>query len=80
MIWIKEFCQKCGKCERKCPTQAILDVPVILDGYNPTRINYEKCSNGFANYGCGICIKECPFSLGSYEKIKDAFKRANSKL
>ncbi|MDH8679342.1 4Fe-4S binding protein [Fusibacter bizertensis] len=73
MQWVKSFCQKCGKCIRKCPTNAILQEPVMIDGHNPTRINYESCAEGFTKYGCGICIKECPFSLGNYEK-KEAYQ------
>lgn len=80
MLWIKDFCQKCGKCQRKCPNDAILHEPVVLDGFNPTRIDYQKCSEGFANYGCGICIKECPFSKGRYEKINESYKKANANL
>lgn len=77
MLWIRDFCQKCGKCIRTCPTSAILDKPVILDGTNPTRIDYEKCCEGFVKYGCGICIKECPFSSGNYKKLEQAFLRVN---
>lgn len=73
--WIKEFCKKCGKCIRNCPTGAILQEPLILDGFNPTRVDYEKCCQGFVNYGCGVCIKECPFTSGNYEKIKAAFQK-----
>ena len=75
MLWIKEFCQKCGKCQRKCPTGAILIEPVFIDGFNPTRIVYDKCAEGFANYGCGVCIKECPFTKGNYETIKSAYMK-----
>jgi len=60
------------QCQRKCPTGAILFEPIIIDGFNPTGIIYDKCSEGFANYGCGICIKECPFTKGNYETIKSA--------
>lgn len=73
MSWINEFCRKCGKCIRKCPTNAIMEHPVIRDGHNPTRIDYEKCCKGFESYGCGICIKECPFSKGNYKKIEKSF-------
>lgn len=78
MSWIKDFCMKCGKCIRSCPTNAILEKPIVIDGYNPTRIDYEKCSEGFMNYGCGICIKECPFSKVSYEKLEQSFQRMSA--
>lgn len=72
MTWIRGFCEKCGKCIRKCPKDAIYEKSIILDGINPTRIEYEKCCEGFLEYGCGICIRECPFTTSSYEKIKNA--------
>lgn len=50
MGWIREFCQKCGKCIRKCPSGAIMEAPVVMDGFNPTRIDYEKCCEGFISY------------------------------
>jgi epoxyqueuosine reductase len=75
MTWIRGFCEKCGKCVRKCPTAGIYEKPVILDGVNPTRVDYEKCCEGFLKYGCGVCIKECPFTSGNYEKIKKAYKK-----
>lgn len=79
MSWIKEFCSTCGKCQRKCPTGAILEEPLVLDGKNPTRIDYDKCCKGFLNYGCGICIKECPFSSSNYEKLEQAFKKSSQR-
>lgn len=76
MLWIQDFCQKCGKCVRTCPKSAIYQESVTLNGTNPTKINYDKCSEGFVNFGCGICIKECPFTGGNYEKIRKAFTKA----
>jgi ferredoxin len=71
--WVKNFCRSCGNCIKQCPTKAILEEPVIIDGVNPTRIDYNKCCQGFKDYGCGICIKVCPFSFGKYEQIKKIF-------
>lgn len=68
--WVKSFCEKCGKCIRTCPTGSILEQPVIQSGTHPTRIIYENCCNGFIKYGCGICVKECPFTTIGYMKIK----------
>ncbi|WP_073339355.1 4Fe-4S binding protein [Clostridium grantii] len=80
MEWIREFCKKCGKCIRKCPSGAILQESITLDGVNPTCIDYKKCCEGFLHYGCGICIKECPFTSGDYEKIKSAYlKKSRNK-
>lgn len=68
--WVKSFCEKCGKCIRSCPTKAILDKPVILEGVCPTSILYDNCSEGFSKYGCGVCIQACPFTVSGYDKIK----------
>jgi len=69
--WIKEFCLKCGKCIRKCPAQAIYEKPRITKGNNIAHIDSTKCGDFFArNYSCGICIKECPFNIVGYDKIK----------
>jgi epoxyqueuosine reductase len=74
--WIMDFCKTCGKCIRKCPTEAIFQAPLALDGQHPTRIDYEKCCQGFIKYGCGVCIKECPFTAGNYEKLRGSFKKS----
>ncbi len=79
LVWVKSFCEKCGKCIRKCPTQAILDQPAIRGGTNPTKIIYENCCEGFTKYGCGVCIKECPFTTIGYEKIKGNFENKTTK-
>lgn len=72
--WVKSFCEKCGKCIKKCPTQAILTQPATANGVNPTKIIYENCCEGFTKYGCGVCIKECPFTMIGYEKLKANFE------
>lgn len=67
--WIADFCSTCGKCIKKCPTNAIMEKPKIDEFGNVTSIDYDKCCEGFIKYGCGICIKECPFTKTGYEKI-----------
>ena len=77
--WIEEYCQKCGLCQKNCPTQAIFsekkinidNIPGI--GAMRTCIDREKCFPYFnATIGCSVCIKVCPFSKakGIYEKLK----------
>lgn len=77
--WIEQYCKKCHKCMRKCPTQAITkekqvsipNVPGI--GATITCIDREKCFPYFvATLGCSICVQVCPFSKGPemYEKLK----------
>lgn len=80
MRWINDFCKSCGKCVNKCPTKAILPELTVIDSEVPTRIVYERCSEGFLNYGCGVCIRECPFTGGKYETIKKGYLSKQSKL
>ena len=75
MLWIKSFCLLCKKCERSCPTHAIVQNANYSEGKNHFDIDYEKCAEGFTHYGCGICIKVCPFTSGNYEKIKLAYMK-----
>ena len=71
--WIQDFCQKCGKCIKKCPANAIYKKPQKTRGNNITFINSDKCTSHFENYGCSICIKECPFNKIGYQQIKSSF-------
>lgn len=72
--WIKDFCDQCGKCIRKCPANAIYQKPKETEGDNISFIDNDRCVEYFAeHYGCSICIKECPFNLVEYEDIKESF-------
>jgi epoxyqueuosine reductase len=87
--WVEKFCEKCGKCVRVCPANAIYNKPLMGDaiynkplmGDNGYKIYIDplKCGAYFSkNYACGICIKECPFNIAGYEKIKDSFFRGGT--
>lgn len=67
--WIAEYCSTCGRCIKKCPTQAILEEASVDQYGNVTSIDYELCCKGFEKYGCGVCITECPFNIQGYEKV-----------
>ncbi|MFX0085215.1 MAG: hypothetical protein ACFFAU_06045 [Candidatus Hodarchaeota archaeon] len=72
--WIKNFCQNCGRCIRKCPSFAIYDDPILHTNGLLTHIKNEYCFPVFLEYyGCSICIKECPFSRVDYHKLKKQF-------
>lgn len=82
--WIAEFCKTCRKCERNCPTGAILETKKEKDqvlegiGRRVTSIDKEKCFPYFAKtMGCGVCIKSCPFSQGgdTYERLKKVVEK-----
>ena len=72
--WIDDFCQKCGKCVRRCPSGAIREIPEARPYDGSSCTEYEKCSAEYkTSYSCGICIKVCPFTTSSYEKLKSRF-------
>jgi len=62
-LWITEFCQRCGKCIKSCPGNAITEEP-IQNNKKRTVILKESC------HGCTICMKECSFNRRGYAQIK----------
>lgn len=73
--WIRRYCEECGACIRKCPTEAIRESAIVDKYGNVNSIDYEKCCEGFEKYGCAVCIKECPFTKMGYEKLKEIVKK-----
>lgn len=68
--WIENFCNKCGKCIRSCPSGAILEKSLVQKSGRQTCIDRDKCLPLFVkNQGCTICIKACAFTKQSYETI-----------
>jgi epoxyqueuosine reductase len=68
--WIRDFCDKCGRCIRTCPAKAIRESPVIHGSERRTHITRDKCLPFFVNdQGCTVCVKECSFTKRSYEDI-----------
>ncbi len=72
-LWIKDYCETCNFCVRKCPGDAILKETKILDDGYPQYIKREKCAPAFSR-NCCTCIAVCPFINGNYSKIKQAFE------
>lgn len=64
---LQDFCTKCGKCARECPSQAIsYGDKVFVNGYEKWQVDVRKCTsmrvgNKFGS-GCGTCIKVCPWN------------------
>lgn len=64
---LQDFCSKCGKCARECPSGAISHGQKVLhNDYEKWPNDVEKCTsmrvgNKFGS-GCGTCIKACPWS------------------
>ncbi len=73
--WIPEFCKICNHCVYTCPANAIYLKPKTLPDGRKQYIDYMKCIEVFSKtLGCGICIKECTFFKGSFEKIKKSYE------
>ncbi len=55
-LYIREFCDLCKTCQKRCPPKAIKD--------NLSDFNDEICLAMWQHLGsdCGICIASCPFS------------------
>ena len=64
---LQDFCTKCKKCARECPSQAISDGGMVMhNGYEKWPLDVQKCTNmrvGNQNgSGCGTCMKSCPWN------------------
>jgi reductive dehalogenase len=64
---LQDFCNKCGKCARECPSGAISHGDKVMhDGYEKWPNSVEKCTamrvGNKYGAGCGTCIKVCPWS------------------
>lgn len=72
-LGIREYCKKCGKCVRACPSQAIFPLDEKKSYGNDKylqSIDSDKCfPQFFSTMGCSVCVKECPFSKLGYEKV-----------
>lgn len=75
-LWVKDFCNSCNKCVKSCPTRAIYENSISVNGNPKTRqcIDKTKCATPFANnYGCTICVKSCTFYNGDYKTIRSRY-------
>jgi ferredoxin len=64
---LTEFCNKCMKCAKNCPTKAIsFEKPKMFNGVLQWGHNENKCFDMWLNAesDCGICLSSCPFSQG----------------
>ena len=76
--WILDFCEKCNKCIKDCPADAI-HKPENLSQKSIKCIDTKKCFRYFAeNEGCSVCLKVCPFNLVEYSKIYSNYEKANN--
>ena len=74
--WIPDFCETCNRCVNKCPAGAIYKDTVIYEDGSHRYIGYKKCSVPFSkDRGCTVCVKECVFFKGEYNRIRDGFMK-----
>ncbi len=64
---LQDFCDKCRKCARECPAQAIPYGPKVLyNGYEIWKPDVEKCTKyrvtNLKGSACGRCMKMCPWN------------------
>ncbi len=79
--WILDFCSSCGLCVKECPSEAILEKPIVHENGRQTSIDSKKCFPFFAtNFGCSVCIKICPFSRMEYSKLKEIYQSKKNQI
>jgi len=64
-LGIQNFCQKCQKCARNCPSQAIpYEDRAEENGVMKWVLNREECYKFWRKAGtdCAVCIYVCPYS------------------
>jgi reductive dehalogenase len=66
-VGLQNFCMKCKKCARECPSGAISSGDkVIHNGYEKWPLDVQKCTSfrvgNQKGSGCGKCIKVCPWN------------------
>jgi ferredoxin len=64
---LQDFCSKCKKCARECPSKALSDgSKEMYNGYEHWPTDIRKCTGmrvgNQQGSGCGTCIKVCPWN------------------
>ena len=62
---VQDFCMKCLKCARSCPSMAIsMEMPREDNGVLRWVINREECYRYWRKVGtdCSVCVSVCPYS------------------
>ena len=64
---LQDFCSKCKKCARECPSGAMSDGgKEMFNGYEKWPVDIKRCTGmrvgNQRGSGCGTCIKVCPWN------------------
>jgi len=73
--WIKNYCERCGKCIKGCPEDALIENE---DNLSKADIIDEKCIG--CSQGCTYCIESCPFFENGYDYVKEKQMKLEAKL
>ncbi|MFW9929588.1 MAG: 4Fe-4S dicluster domain-containing protein, partial [Candidatus Thorarchaeota archaeon] len=58
---LKEFCESCGLCVRKCKGNAVYEKPIQKAKGIITHIDRSRCINSILNNNyCSYCLRICP--------------------
>ncbi len=62
-LGIQDFCEKCSKCARHCPSGAVPEKKTWVRGVRKWQVDAERCIETFSKaFGCGMCIRYCPWN------------------
>ncbi len=62
-LGMQDFCEKCSKCVRHCPTGAIPEKKSWVRGVRKWQVDAERCIDAFSkSFACGMCIRYCPWN------------------
>lgn len=75
--WIPEYCEKCGKCVKACPENALIEKETCCGG-TEIKLIQKNCIG--CSQGCTYCIEGCPFDEKGYTHVKNKFDKMNVKL
>ncbi len=74
-LWLRSFCDTCKRCVKKCPVEAIYSEGIVNSDGSITSSDYRLCATPFAKqYGCTLCVKNCIFFKGNYDKLRSINK------
>lgn len=78
---VDDFCSRCQVCSNACPPDAILPEKTLVRGESKWYVDFDKCITFFnENFGCGICIAVCPWSMpGRGPRIVEQLRRRSAR-
>lgn len=62
-LGVQDFCEKCSKCARHCPSKAIPEKKTWVRGVHKWQLDGDRCVETFSKtFGCTMCIRYCPWN------------------